>query len=670
MLLDELENRDHSVVTTQAAALLATAISLREDRHALPKSATLRYRFRLVRSRHRIKTDTQENGTPSISPHCRIGQTLKAISLTLFVVLRVLTQDIAAAERPNVIIIMTDDQGYGDLECHGNPILKTPNLNQLAAESVRLTDFHVSPFCTPTRAALMTGRDPARTGAYRTSSGRTMLHTDERTIANVFADAGYVTGMVGKWHLGDNAPHRPQDRGFQDVVWHRCGGVGQASDFWGNDYFDDTYERNGRFEKFTGYCTDVWFREASRFIRDNKDKPFLLYLAPNAPHGPYRVDPKWSRPYAKSATWGSGANFYGMIANIDQNVGRLRKQLTELSLAENTILVFMTDNGTAAGARFRGLTSEAIEGFNAGMRGKKSSIYEGGHRVPFFIHWPAGKLVGGRDVKSLAAHLDVLPTLANLCGVTIPDSHHPDGVSFAPQLKSPSAPPARTHLIVQFYGGAGFAKPAAAWEHSCVIKNHWRLIDGKELYNVTRDPAQHQDIAATQPDVVSQLRKLYLPHWESVEPRMTPVNIDLGSPAENPTVLSSQDWYMPKGNPPWNFRAITRRPHVTGPWNVNVRHAGRYRITLRQFPKVADKPVVAVRAKIEIAGKSIEQPVKSGSKSVVFEIVLPAGPTQLVTYLYDKNAKAGGAYFTEVESLQTRSARAKSADSTKSAADK
>ena len=309
----------------------------------------------------------------------------------------------ALAEHPNVVLIMTDDQGYGDLTCHGNPILKTPNLDRLYVESVRLTNFHVSSFCTPTRAALMTGRYPGRTGAYRTSSGRTMLHTDERTIADVFSATGYVTGMVGKWHLGDNSPHRPQDRGFQDVVWHRCGGVGQASDHWGNDYFDDTYERNGRFEKFAGYCTDVWFAEALRFIEENRKKPFFLYLAPNAPHGPYRVPPRWSTPYEGKADWRSGPQFYGMVANIDHNLGVLRERLDSLGLAENTILIFMTDNGTANGATFENLTSEAVKGFNAGMRGKKSSIYEGGHRVPFFIHWPAGRIDQGRDIESLAA---------------------------------------------------------------------------------------------------------------------------------------------------------------------------------------------------------------------------------------------------------------------------
>ncbi len=254
-----------------------------------------------------------------------------------------------ADTRPNVILVMTDDQGYGDLGCHGNPVLKTPNLDRLHSEAVRFTDFHVSAFCTLTRAALMTGRYPACTGAYRTSSGRTMMHTNERTMANVFADAGYVTGMVGKWHLGDNAPHRPQDRGFQDVVWHRCGGVGQASDYWGNDYFDDTYERNGTFETFDGYCTDVWFAEARRFVEQSQDKPFFLYLATNAPHGPYRVPPEWSKPYQSRADWSKGPEFYGMIANIDHNLGLLREHLETLGLSEKWHLVRRSVEGPKHG---------------------------------------------------------------------------------------------------------------------------------------------------------------------------------------------------------------------------------------------------------------------------------------------------------------------------------
>jgi arylsulfatase A-like enzyme len=536
-----------------------------------------------------------------------------------------------SAEQPNIILIMTDDQGYGDLGCHGNPILKTP--------------------CTPTRAALMTGRYPGRTGAYRTSSGRTMIHTDEKTIADVFGANGYATGMVGKWHLGDNAPHRPQDRGFQDVVWHRCGGIGQASDYWGNDYFDDTYERNGKFEKFEGYCTDVWFAEAIRFIEENKSRPFFLYLAPNAPHSPYRVDPEWSQPYWGKAGWGRGPEFYGMIANIDHNLGLLRNRLQELDLSGNTILIFMTDNGTANGAKFEGLTSEAVQGYNAGMRGKKSSIYEGGHRVPFFIHWPDGGLADGRDVSGLQAHIDVLPTLAELCGLLVPGSHRPDGVSFAARLKDPDAPSPRDHLVVQFQGGANFRTPPKAWEDSCILKGRWRLVNGSELYDLDRDPAQRNDVSASNPERVEELRGLYPPFWESVSPRMMPVSIDLGNPADNPTELCSQDWYMPRGNPPWNFGQIKKLPKVSGPWMVNVRKAGRYRLTLRQWPAVADKPVVAVRAKVRIAGQEMEASVEPGATGVVFEMELPTGKTELQTWLFDDKGKAGGAYFTEVEAL-------------------
>ena len=563
--------------------------------------------------------------------------------------------------QPNVILVMTDDQGYGDLGCHGNPFLKTPNLDQLHREAVRLTDFHVSPFCTPTRAALMTGRYPARTGAYRTSSGRTMLHTDEKTMADVFAAGGYATGMVGKWHLGDNAPHRPQDRGFQNVVWHRCGGIGQASDYFGNDYFDDTYERNGKFEKFPGYCTDVWFAEAMRFIEKNREQPFFLYLATNAPHGPYRVSPEWSDPYNETVTWSGGANFYGMIANIDHNMGLLRERLKQLGLANNTILIFMTDNGTARGARFASLTSEAVEGYNAGMRGKKSSIYEGGHRVPCFIHWPDGGLVGGRNVPSLAAHVDLLPTLAELCGLSVAGGPRHDGLSLAAHLMDPHVPSPRDHLVVQFQGGAHFRTVPKPWEFSCVLEDHWRLIDGRELYDLAKDPAQRNDVSASHPDVVKRLRGYYEPFWKSVSPRMTPVSIDLGNVNENPTMLCSQDWYMPKGNPPWSFGQISQLPRVTGPWMVHVRNAGRYRLKLRQWPIAANRPLKnAVRAKVRIAGRELDAPVEPNQTAVVFETDLPAGKTTLETWLFDDRDGAGGAYFTEVELLSADEGSAKS----------
>ncbi|MHC5056243.1 MAG: sulfatase-like hydrolase/transferase, partial [Planctomycetota bacterium] len=255
---------------------------------------------------------------------------------------------VRAATKPNVILVMTDDQGYGDLSCHGHPTLKTPHLDGLHAESTRFTDFHVSPTCSPTRAALMTGRYNNRAGVWHTIMGRSILLRDEVTAADVFAANGYRTGFFGKWHLGDNYPFRPEDRGFQTVWRHGGGGVGQTPDYWGNDYLGDTYWIDGKPTKFEGYCTDVWFDGLLKFVEANRERPFFAYVPTNAPHGPFISPPEYPNQ-----------GFYGMIRNIDDNMGRLMKRLDELGLAQDTILIFMTDNGTAAG------------NFPAGMRGRK-----------------------------------------------------------------------------------------------------------------------------------------------------------------------------------------------------------------------------------------------------------------------------------------------------------
>ena len=560
---------------------------------------------------------------------------------------------------PNVVLVMTDDQGYGDLSCHGNPILKTPNLDRLHDESVRFTDFHVSPFCTPTRAALMTGNYPGVTGAYRTSAGRTMMHASEKTLGHLFSENGYATGMVGKWHLGDNAPHRPQDRGFQDVVWHRCGGVGQASDHWGNDYFDDTYERvrpgsrEGSFEKFEGYCTDVWFREAMRFVTANKDKPFFLYLATNAPHGPFRVAPEWAEPYRMEDV--NNPNFFGMIANFDHNLGLLRKRLGDLGISERTIFLFLTDNGTAAGCRFEELDNEPTLGFNAGMRGKKSSIFDGGHRVPCFIHWPAGGLVGGKKVETLCAHIDLLPTLADLCGLPAPnESYDVDGKSLVPLLDGSGRNWKRSHHFIQYHGGRGNTDPLGAGVNSVILTEQWRLLrnpNAPELYDIEADPAQRKNLASRFPRIVEELELAYEPFWQRVSKGLRPVPIAVGDPTENPTVLCSQDWRPDSGNPPWNFNGIKKIPKVTHPWLVRVMRQGKYRITLRQWPKEAEKPILANRALLKIAGSQRESAIKPGSSGVAFEMTLPEGITELWTYLFTEAGEVGGAYFTEVEAL-------------------
>ena len=319
------------------------------------------------------------------------------------------------ARAPNIVLVLTDDQGYGDLASTGNPILSTPNLDGFHKESARLTNFHVGPVCAPTRAGLLTGHYACSTGVWYTSSGRSLLRRDERTLADVLAASGYRTAIFGKWHLGDNAPYRPEDRGFETATVHNGGGISQTPDFWGNDYFDDTYMVNGQRQAFRGYCTDVWFAEALRFIHENRQRPFFCYIATNAPHGPFNVPARYFEAY-RGKVPEQRARFYGMIANLDENFGRLRVALNNLGLEKNTIVAFMTDNGTSAGCALDG-SGFLREGYNAGMRGKKGSPYEGGHRVPFFIHWPSGGLVHGVDITQLAANIDIMPTLLELCGV-------------------------------------------------------------------------------------------------------------------------------------------------------------------------------------------------------------------------------------------------------------
>ena len=300
--------------------------------------------------------------------------------------------------RPNVVLVLTDDQGYGDLGCHGNPIVKTPNLDRFHGDSVRLTDYHVGPTCSPTRAGLLTGHYANSTGVWHTTGGRSLLRKDEYTMANMFADAGYRTGMFGKWHLGDSYPFRPEDRGFQEVVRHGGGGVGNTPDYWGNDYFDDTYCANGVWTHYAGYCTDVWFNLGLDFIERHRDEPFFCYITTNAPHLPHIVDPQYTEPYLPPVSPNeSRARYYGMLANIDENFGVLRDRLRQWGLEDNTVLIFMTDNGSAGGVD---VDAEQLvtSGHNAGMRGKKGSQYDGGHRVPLLMRWPTGGLDSGRDV--------------------------------------------------------------------------------------------------------------------------------------------------------------------------------------------------------------------------------------------------------------------------------
>jgi len=562
----------------------------------------------------------------------------------------VFTKIAPAEDRPpNVILVMTDDQGYGDVAAHGNTMIQTPHLDRLYAQSVRLTNFHVDPTCSPTRSALMSGRYSTRTGVWHTIMGRSLMDTSEVTIAEMLRAAGYRTGMFGKWHLGDNYPCRPQDQGFEETLYNGGGGVTQTPDYFGNDYFDDTYFRNGVPELCEGYCTDVWFREALGFIEKHKGEPFFVYLPTNAPHGPYLVAEEYARPYLEKGVPAAMAQFYGMIANIDENMGRLLARLDAWNLAENTILIFMTDNGTAAGVAGGRRDAGAWRGFNAGMRGQKGSEYDGGHRVPCFIRWPAGGIGGGSDVTALTAHVDILPTLAELCGAERPAGVDLDGASLVPLLKGNAGGwPERTLFV-----HSQRIEYVEKWRKCAVMTDRWRLVNGQELYDLPQDPGQGNDVADQHPQVVENLRSAYEGWWQSLSPVFDKfVAIGIGSDQENPSHLTCHDWHTENGPVPWNQGAIRQGPFVNGWWVIDVLRDGRYEITLRRWPSYAPGAIEAVQARLRIGDVEKEQAVAPDAASASFEVTLRRGQQRLQTYLTNDRGRTRGAYFVDIRRLE------------------
>ncbi|MDP6775722.1 MAG: arylsulfatase [Candidatus Latescibacteria bacterium] len=567
---------------------------------------------------------------------------------------------------PNVVLVLTDDQGYGDLGCTGNPWIQTPCIDRFHGESVRFTDFHVSPLCTPTRGALMTGHNPLRNGAWATCWGRSILRRDEVTLANVFENSGYATGMFGKWHLGDNYPYRPQDRGFQSVVAHRGGGVGQTPDFWGNNYFNDTYFHNGSPVPHTGYCTDIWFDEAMRFIESNRDRPFFCYLATNAPHSPYLVEDRYKAPYGAIDDIPEPA-FYGMITNIDENMGRLEARLAELGLRDDTLLIFMTDNGSSGGWR-----PTSGKGFNAGMRGIKGSFYDGGHRVPFMVRWPAAGIEGGRDVSDLVTHMDLVPTFIDLFGLAPPEGVGFDGLSVAPLLRGqPQTLPDRT-IFVQNRQSTEIPEK---WENA-VITQRWRLVGGEELYDIVTDPGQENDVSDLHPEVVSRLRDAHEAWWDEISPQLNRYcPISLGNDAENPTRLDAMDVM---GDVAWNQVHIATAQRSTGRWTVDVERTGKYSVSLRRWPEelglsigaslsredaadlapyggtpIACRSIHPSRARLSLFGREETCPVECGAARTTFHLELEeTGVTELEAWFDAEDGETQGAYYVYVERLE------------------
>ena len=518
----------------------------------------------------------------------------KSISL-YFVFFALSSLCFAQNTRPNVILIITDDQGYGDLGINGNPHVRTPVIDNFAKKSIQFTNFYVSPVCAPTRASLLTGRYSLRTGIRDTYNGGAMMATEEITLAEMLKKANYKTGIFGKWHLGDNYPFRPSEQGFDESLIHLAGGMGQVGDittFFKGDssYFDPVLWHNNRPEAFEGYCSDIFTEQAIDFIEKNSQTPFFCYLSFNAPHTPLQVPDEYYARYKDidpSEGFGEdGKPFpsmteqdkedarkvYAMVENIDDNLGKLFKKLDQLGITENTLIIFMTDNGPQQ-RRYVG-----------GLRDRKGSVFQGGIRVPFYLSYPAF-FAGNREIEEPSAHLDLVPTLAEICNLDLPKDRTIDGRSLLPLLKNPSTTLPERSLFS--YWSRGYPE---LYVNIALQRGDYKLIgntdygapvDKFELFNVYKDPFEETNLIQVEKSKATALKTELDSIYQSLIHSPNLVNqprIILGHPAENPVILNRNDAAGERGI--WN------QEEVYGFWRVKI-EAGNYNIKFKFIKPVA-----------------------------------------------------------------------------------
>lgn len=476
---------------------------------------------------------------------------------------------------PNVLLILTDDQGWGDLHCHGNDLIDTPTLDQFSRQGARFDRFFVCPLCAPTRASILTGRYHLRAGVWGVTKGREIMRADETTVAQVFRAAGYATGCFGKWHNGEHYPHHPNGKGFQQFL-------GFCAGHW-NNYFDTRLQHNGEPVPTKGYISDVLCDAALDFIRANRKRPFFCYLPFNAPHGPFQVPDHYFAKYKERGLNDRDACIYAMCENVDDNVRRLLAHLDALGLADDTIVLFLTDNGPNG------------ERYNGGMRGIKGSVHEGGVRVPCFIRWP-GHIAPDTEIRHIAAHIDLLPTLADLCGIPLPEelARRLDGVSLKPLLLGgPGDWPERSIFTHSTRGDEmnPLCGSLRTPRHRLVLENR-----NYQLYDLVEDPAETTDLAAREPDLLERLALEYeFFYAETTAGGFAPTPIPVGHPefprVEIPAPLATLVGGLEfKGKHGWANDWIV---HWTSTgdeirWELDVVEPGQYRATLMYTCPEAD----------------------------------------------------------------------------------
>lgn len=458
-----------------------------------------------------------------------------------------------AGSRPNIILVMTDDQGMGDLSCMGNKLVRTPNIDRFYEGATRFTEFHVSPTCAPTRAALMSGRVAFKNGVTHTILQRERMALDTFTLPQMLKTGGYTTGLFGKWHLGDEEEYLPQSRGFDEVLMHGAGGIGQTQygDFPVNEenvYFDNVLLHNDTVVKTKGFCTNVFFDAGLAWIKKQHEteSPYFAYISVNAPHGPFVAPESYKERFLKLGSDQTSAGRLGMVENIDDNFGKLMSKLEEWDALENTLVIFMTDNGAVG----KGSTPE-IPYFKAGLRGGKNSPFEGGNHVPFFAQWK-GVLDAGIDINGLAAHVDLYKTFSELAGAKLPETVQGlDGKSLLPLLKDPESEWSDRELFVHCGRWPTGEMESFKYKKCAVRTQRWRFVNNKYLYDISKDPGETKDVSAQYPEVVAELRESYDKWWESVTPLMVNEGLPTIEPEDQPFAIRYEKQLKEKGIPEW-----------------------------------------------------------------------------------------------------------------------
>ena len=543
---------------------------------------------------------------------------------------------------PNVILIITDDQGYGDLGFNGNPNIITPALDNFAAESVRFNNFYVSPVCAPTRSSLMTGRYSLRTGVRDTYNGGAIMASSEVTIAEMLKQANFTTGIFGKWHLGDNYPSRPSDQGFDESLIHLAGGMGQVGDFTNyfkkdTSYFDPILWHNNEQKPYKGYCSDIFTENAIEFIEKNKNNPFFCYLSFNAPHNPLQVPDEYYQAYKtldptdgidpklipnekiSEKTKDNTRKVYAMVTNIDDNLKKLFNKVDELGIKDNTIVIFMTDNGPQH-ARYI-----------AGMKGRKSSVYNGGIRVPFFLRFPA-MFSGNQEVNQFTAHIDLLPTLSKLCNVEMPRDRKIDGRSFIPSINSEKLPERSffsywTRKYPELFNNIALQRG----KFKLIGKTDYNSpIENFELYDTYNDPFEKNNLVTQKKSIALSLKKtmhqtfLELVNSENLK---NPPRIMLGSDFENPVYLNRND--------AGGQRAVWNQEQAYSFWKVDINKEGLYDLKFKFL-----KPLPANGNMYLEIGQSIQQKFNSKDNLDLIEmksVYLPKGLNDFTPfYMFQK----------------------------------